>query len=357
MQMEPDPKILEQKMAAGYAAFGGLLNSAMVYIGGELGLYRCMAELSEFSSIELAAKLGLSERFVREWLFQQAASGVIEYGDDGRFTMLPEAALVFADTDYPFSLAGALPYLTNVFSDAIAAREAFRSGLGRTYDDLGDDGARMTDALLGGWNRTALVSEALPRVEGAIERLQTGARVADIGCGAGAAVIAIASAFPASEVHGYDNSFAALRVAEEQRAAAGVANARFHNSDEEPLPDTPTFDLVTALDCLHDMARPDLAAAAVRRAIKPDGVWFIVDIDGAATLGANLDNPMAALLFATSVSTCLQSARSTADGLGSGTFGLPEPAMRKLVEDAGFTRFERVAGLAHPLNAYYQVRP
>jgi hypothetical protein len=111
------------------------------------------------------------------------------------------------------------------------------------------------------------------------------------------------------------------------------------------------------LDCLHDMPRPDLCAAAIRRAIKPDGVWFIIDIDGKESLEANLHSPVASFLYGGSIAICLQSASSTPDALKLGTFGLPEPKMRELVSAAGFSQFRRVEGLVHPFNAYYEVRP
>ena len=109
-------------------------------------------------------------------------------------------------------------------------------------------------------------------------------------------------------------------------------------------------------DCLHDMPRPDIVAKAIRSAIKPDGVWFIVDIDGAPTAAENIADPMKGMMFAASIATCLQSSASTPDGLALGTLGLPEPEMKKLVTEAGFTRFQRVEGLEHPVNAYYEVR-
>jgi hypothetical protein len=131
----------------------------------------------------------------------------------------------------------------------------------------------------------------------------------------------------------------------------------FHDSDNGPLPTTPTFDFVMTLDCLRDMPRPDLCSAAIRQAIKPDGVWFIIDIDGKGTMEENLQNPMAGFLYGASIALCLQSVSSTKDALKLGTFGLPEPAMRDLVTAAGFSQFRRVGGLVHPFNAYYQVRP
>jgi hypothetical protein len=123
------------------------------------------------------------------------------------------------------------------------------------------------------------------------------------------------------------------------------------------LPVYPTFDFVMTLDCLHDMPRPDLCCAAIRQAIKPDGVWFIVDIDGNGTMEENLQNPMAGFFYGASIALCLQSASSTKDALKLGTFGLPEPKMCDLVTAAGFSQFRRVEGLVHPFNAYYEVRP
>lgn len=353
----PNPEILGQKFGAGMAAVGGITKAHMVHIGSELGLYRGMHGAGVFSSAELAAKLGLAERFVREWLFQQAASEIIEHRGGTHFEMLPEAGMVFADENYPLTMAKAIRYIPVMFEQGRSASNAFRTGIGRPYDGMGEQGARMMDAFFGGWNRSLLVSDALPRIPGVVEALQRGGKAADVGCGAGGAPIAVAAAFPGAEVHGYDNSVHALAVAEESRRASGLTNVTFHNPDNDPLPAEPMFDLVMTLDCLHDMARPDLVARAIRKAIKPEGAWFIVDIDAAPTPEENLKNPMAAMLFAGSVATCLQSSASTPDGMALGPLGLPEPAMRELVTNAGFTRFSRVNGLEHPVNAYYEVRP
>lgn len=353
----PDPQVLEQKIGAAYGVIGGLLGSAMMHLGRQLGLYAGMAGAGPLTSTEVAAKLGLAERFVREWLYQQTASGIIDHRDGGKFELGPEAALVFADEDFPLSMAKTLEFIPSFFTEALASGDAFKTGLGRTYDDAGENGARMIDAMFGGWNRSSLTTEALPKLDGVLERLQNGGKVADVGCGAGAAPIAVARAYPQTDVHGYDNSLHAIKVAGENKKEAGVANVTFHNPDVEPLPDAPTFDLVMSLDCLHDMARPDIVAKAIRKAIKPDGVWFIVDMDAAPTPSENFANPMAPMLFAGSIAMCLQSSASTPDGLGLGPLGLPEPAMKKLTADAGFTRFRRVPGLTHPMNAYYEVRP
>jgi 2-polyprenyl-3-methyl-5-hydroxy-6-metoxy-1,4-benzoquinol methylase len=353
----PNPTILEQKFGAAIGVMGGLANAQMVHIGGKLGLYKAMHGAGAITSGQLATKLGLDERFVREWLYQQSAMGVIELLDSETFELSPEAGLVFADESFPLTLAAAINHIPAWFEVGLDAAEAFKTGRGRPYDGMGERGARIMDSFFSGWNRGMLVPEALPRLAGVVEALQRGGKVADVGCGAGAAPLAIGAAFPTAEVHGYDNSTHALAVAEEALSAAGLGNVRFMNPDSEPLPETATYDLVLSLDCLHDMARPDLVASAIRKAIKPTGVWFIVDFDAAPTPVENVKHPMGAMLFGSSILACLQSSASTADGLALGPTGLPEHKMRELAANAGFSRFSRVEGLTHPVNAYYEVRP
>ena len=294
---------------------------------------------------------------MREWLFQQVAAGILDRDGD-RFLFSPEASIVFGPEKNEANMSGMfgeMPGILGLYFDV--APNGFKTGLGATYDSFGPAGARMIDRFLGAWNRHALVPQALPKIDGLVARLQAGAKVADVGCGAGAGPIAIAKAFPKADIHGYDNSQHAIKLFNENKTSAGVSNVQIHDSDKEPLPSVPTFDFVTTLDCLHDMARPDLAAAAIRKAIKPDGVWFIADIECGNSFDENLQNPLAGFFYAASIGMCLQSSASTPDGMKLGTVGLPEAKMRDLVTNAGFTRFERVAGLENPMNAYYAARP
>ena len=184
---------------------------------------------------------------------------------------------------------------------------------------------------------------------------EAGERVADGGGGAGLALIEMAKAIPQAEFHGYEVSEQALGRAARHREEAGTANVSFHNVAVEPMPADESFDLICTLDCLHDMTRPDEAAAAIRRAIKPDGIWFIADVNGAETFEENLKNPMAPMFYAASVFSCLSSGLSEPGGAGLGTLGLPEPRMKELVERAGFTRFRRL-DIPSPINAYYEAR-
>jgi SAM-dependent methyltransferase len=330
--------------------------SLMVYLGRRLALYQVMQGNGPLTSGDLAEATGLHERWLREWLRGQAAAGLIDY-QAGRFELSPEAAAVLADENH-------LAFLGYIF-DSIPDRagivqrlpEAFRTGVGLSWDDRGEGSIQSTEFTFRNWYRHVLVPAALPLLEGIVSRLEAGARVADLGCGTGVALVQMARAFPRSEFHGYEISELSLERAKENCAAAGATNVFLHNLRQEALPADAGFDLITTFDCLHDMTDPARQAAApIRAALRPDGVWFIVDINGAATFEENLEKPGVAMMYAMSVLSCLSSSLSEPGGAGLGTLGLPEPALRELVQTAGFTRFRRL-DLPHPINAYYEVRP
>ncbi len=354
---ELNPALIEAKAGAAFGALIGTVTAGTIYLGERLGLYKAMRDKGPLTAAELAASTGLNERWLTEWLRAQAVATFIDFRGDGRFELSPEAALVLADEDNPASAIGAFATLPSIVSLYERLDEPFRTGIGLTYDQDGPAVAEMVDRMFAPWNKTALISEALPKVSGMVEKLEAGAKVADVGCGAGVAIISMAKAFPKSDFHGYDNSKFALARARQHLADAGVSNVTFHDSDNDPLPAKATFDVGLTLDCLHDMARPDLAAAALRRAMKPDGIWFIADIESAANWEDNFQNPLAPMLYGASLMLCMSSSASTPDGLALGTAGLPEPKMRDLVTAAGFSSFERVPDLVHPMNAYYQARP
>lgn len=207
------------------------------------------------------------------------------------------------------------------------------------------------------WYRTVLVPVALPLLDGVVERLAAGGRAADVGCGMGLALLAMAQAFPRAQFHGYETSVRALERAEEHRARAGVTNVQFHHAGQSPLPADGRFDLITTFDCVHDMTQPAAVVRAIRGAIKPDGTRFIADINGRLTFGENLSgNPIAAMAYSISVLGCLSAGMSEPGGAGLGTLGLPEPAMRTLAAEAGFSRFRRI-DLPSAVNAYYAAQP
>jgi 2-polyprenyl-3-methyl-5-hydroxy-6-metoxy-1,4-benzoquinol methylase len=350
-----DPKKLREAARFIAGIYEGAAVSAMVYVGDALGLYRTLRDAGPVTSAELAGRTGLHERWLREWLQGQAAARILAY-DAGRFSLSPEMAIVLANEDSPYSVIGMFDNFPGKMAAAADVPASFRTGLGKTFDDRGADGAAAVERQLGVAHRTMLVPVFLPALDGVVAKLEAGASVADVGCGAGVALITMAQAFPASRFHGYDISDHALARARRHADEAGLANVQFHHAAQEPLPPAPTYDLVTTFDCLHDMTHPEVVAAAIRAAIAPDGSWLIADIDGGATFEENLEKQGAASMYANSVLGCLSSSLSEEGGAGLGTLGLPEPRMRALVAGAGFTRFRRL-DVRHPVNAYYEVRP
>ena len=331
--------------------------SLMIHLGDRLGLYRAMAGAGPLRAGALAARTGLDERWLLEWLRSQAAAGLLESADGELFELSREGEAVLADE------AGSLWFAAGAFHGAVAAPEvvdrlvdAFHSGIGLSYDDLGPSAAHSVERMLAPWSRLALVPRILPALDGVVEHLQRGARVADVGCGAGVALLAMAGAFPHSNFEGFDVSQHAVSRARAKLADSRLANVVFHIAEAAALPQEPTFDLILTLDCIHDMPHPAEAIAAIRRTIAEDGTWLIKDIRSAGSWEANRRNPMLAMMYATSVATCMSCALSEPGGAGLGTLGFGPDQAERMCREAGFTGF-RIHDFDDPANLYYEVRP
>jgi 2-polyprenyl-3-methyl-5-hydroxy-6-metoxy-1,4-benzoquinol methylase len=354
-RVDPDAMKQKQQLLAGY--YTGLLQSGVVWLGLELGLFRALKGGAPATARELAEALALNERFVLEWLRAAAAGGMLAHHGDGAFSMGPEVETLLAEPENLFCIASMFNNQPERLKLWPRVAEAFRTGLGYGWDDRGPLAVRMMEETFGNWYRQVLVPTALPALDGVVERLRSGAVAADVGCGTGIALLEMAKAFPASRFHGYDSSANAIARANENLGAAGVTNASFHLVPGEVLPDDGSLSLVTTFDCMHDMTRPHEVAGAIRASLQSDGTWFIADINSLPTFEANLaENPASARMYPTSIFGCLQTGMSEPGGAGLGTFGLPEPAMRELAKDAGFTRFRRL-DIPSPINAYYEARP
>jgi len=345
-----------------FSKLEGTVTAGMIHLGDKLGLYRALAAATEpCTSAELAARSGLDERWVREWLHNQAAAKIVHTDDDGAtFALTPEGVAVLVDPSHPafgMGLFGRLPELVALLKEL---PDCFRTGVGYDYDAHGPEGAAGVERAFAPWYRNFLVPVALPSLDGVVAKLESSAHVAhvaDVGCGAGVAVCLLARSYPNAQVHGYDISRHALVRAEERRAEEGLTNAHFHDARREPLPADGSLDLVTTFDCIHDMTHPQDVMDAIRAAIAPDGTWLLVDIKARETFAENVaKNPMAPMMYGMSVMSCMSSALSEPGGAGLGTLGLPESRARQMTEQAGFTRFRKL-DIDHPINAFYEVRP
>ena len=340
-----------------FGILGGAVNAGMIHLGDRLGLYRALAGAGPVTSEELARKTNLHERWVREWLEGQAVTGIVDYVGDRRFALSNEGAMVLANEESPFFAAGGFSALPQQFAVLDRLPESFRTGVGLPYDAFGPEGALGIERLFAPWFRTQLVPVALPALDGVVAKLEAGAVAADVGCGTGVALIKMATAYPRSEFHGYEISSHALARAEENRRTSGLRNVTFHDAGGDRIPGDARFDFVTTFDCIHDMAHPASVIRAIRGSIKADGTWLIADINCKATFEENLaDNPLAPMMYGFSVMCCMSSALSEPDGAGLGTLGFNEDVARRMIAEAGFTRFKR-HDFENPFNAYYEIRP
>jgi 2-polyprenyl-3-methyl-5-hydroxy-6-metoxy-1,4-benzoquinol methylase len=326
--------------------------SILIHLGDRLGLFRALAGLGTTDADALAAATGLHERWVLEWLRGMAAADLLVTVDGETFTMPPEAGAVLVDEDHLAFAAGAFAGgRPAAFVDRLA--DAFHSGVGPDYDAQGAEGAHEVERMSAAWSRTALVPVVLPRLDGVVAKLETGGRVLDLGCGAGVAMAAIAGAFPATQVDGVDLSRHAIERAETNLARLPNATARLGRA--EAVTEHEAYDLVLTFDCLHDMTRPAEAIEAVRRAVKTDGTWLAKEIRCWPTWEQNRRNPLLALLYGFSITSCMASALSEPGGAGLGTVGLHGDLLQAMAEQAGFGRFT-VHDVEDPANLYYEIR-
>jgi SAM-dependent methyltransferase len=234
--------------------------------------------------------------------------------------------------------------------------ESFRTGIGHNYDSHGPDGAVGIERSFEPWNNANLIPLVLPAV-GVVDTLRAGATVADVGSGAGGAVLRMAAEFPNSTFVGYDISQYALARANERLSASGLTNAHFADPRSEPLPSNNSLDFVCTFDCIHDMTHPLTVMQSIRAALRPNGNWLLVDIKAHDGFAMNAEkNPMASLMYGISVLSCMSSALSTPDGAGLGTLGLSEMTAENMARAAGFTQFNRL-DIDHSINAFYLIRP
>ena len=358
---DPDPDLLKLYSFCVFSQLSGAVTAAMIHLGDRLGLYTALAVADgPLTTAELADHTGLDERWVREWAYNQAAAKLIAVDADAapeQFWLTPEATAVLATPDHVAFAMGMFHRFPQTMAALEVMPESFRTGMGHDYDSHGPEGAVGIERSFAPWNRHHLIPTVLPALDGIVERLRVGITVADVGCGAGGALLLMADAFPQSTFVGYDISQHALERAEHRRREDNATNVRFVDPRVEPLPDDHSVDFVTTFDCIHDMTHPQQTIDAIGEALAPQGTWLLVDIKGRETFAENVQkNPMAPLMYGISVLSCMSSALSAPDGAGLGTLGLPESRAREMALAAGFTQF-RTLDVEHSMNAFYEVRP
>jgi SAM-dependent methyltransferase len=332
---------------------GASVHAGMVVIGEKLGLYKALAA-GAMNPAELAGKTQTDERYLREWLASQAAGGYITYDETtGKFSLSKEQAFTLANEESPAYLPGAFELALGSLAAVPRIADSFRSGKGMGWHEHADGVFHGCEKFFRPGYVANLTSAWIPALNGVQEKLEAGARVADIGCGKGASTLLLAKAFPKSRFFGFDYHDKSIEAARESARREGVADrVSFDVAKAKEFPGK-DYDFVAVFDCLHDMGDPVGAAAHVRQSLAKDGTWMIVEPFANDQLKDNL-NPVGRVYYSFSTLLCTPCSRSQEVGLCLGAQA-GEARIRNVVTSAGFSRFRRATQT--PFNIVYEARP
>lgn len=332
---------------------GATVAAGNVVIGHRLGLYTTLAQ-GPATADELAARTETNPRYVTEWLRGQAAGGYLQYdAESDSYSMTEEQVFVLATPDGAVYAPGAFLLALGSLKAEAEITERFRTGAGLGWHEHDEDVFVGCEQFFRPGYIANLVPAWIPALEGVEDKLRAGAKVADLGCGLGASTVLMAQAFGASTFVGSDYHQRSIELADKRASDAGVADrVSFEVASAADFSGT-GYDLVTTFDCLHDMGDPLGAAKHIRQAIAPDGTWLVVEPAAGDSVSDNL-NPVGRVYYGFSTFLCVPSALSQQGGYALGAQA-GEAAIRRVVTDAGFTRFRRAAET--PFNIVYEVRP
>ena len=332
---------------------GAALNCALVVMGDRLGYYRSLADSGASTPAELAERTDTDEHYAREWLNAQAAGSFVTYDPaTGRYQLPPEHAVALTDETSPAFVGGLFQIAHGTATDAGRIIDVARTGDGVGWGDHNSDVHVGCERFFRPTYDAYLVDAWLPALDGVVDKLNSGAAVADVGCGHGASTILMAQAFPSTRFLGIDGHAGSITTARERAAEVGVQQVSFETAGAQGFPGGP-YDLVTMFDCLHDMGDPVGAARRVREVIAEDGTWMIVEPAAGDHVEDNL-NPIGRAYYCFSTLLCTPSSLAQPVGLALGTQAGPA-RIKDVVTAAGFTRFRLAAQT--PFNNVFEVRP
>jgi 2-polyprenyl-3-methyl-5-hydroxy-6-metoxy-1,4-benzoquinol methylase len=352
---QPDQAKVEQFVERALSDFSATLTTLLCALGDRLGLFHELATKGPATPAELAERARVSERYAAEWSRGLAAAGYLARdGDDGRYVLPAEHAPVLAHEAGPMFLGGGYQLVPPLAGQVERLAEVFRTGGGVAQEAYGADLWDGMQRFTGTWFENLLLGEWLPACPHLERKLERGCSVADVGCGAGRAVLELAHAYPRSRFVGFDNFEAQIERARENAEREGVADrVRFELLDAaEGLPGR--YDIVTTFDVIHDAVDPRGLLRAIRAAVEDDGSYVMLEINCADRHEDNA-GPLAAMFYGFSVFYCMTTSLAHG-GEGLGTCGMPEAKVRELCAEAGFGTVERVP-IENPFNALYEIRP
>lgn len=349
-----NPDILNQLVGKMLGDLGGAFSVPTVRIGLRLGLFTSLHSAGPATAASLAARLGLAERYVREWAMAQAASGYVTFDPSSEeFSLSPEQAMIFAIEDSPLYLAGAFDLAAAMIEGEDKVEHGFRTGEGVAWGES----AGCLFCAVGAFFRpgyvNGIVQSWLPALGDMLPRLQAGARVADVGCGVGFSTLVMAQAFPASQFVGYDFHAPSIEQANAHASAHGLADrVRFEAVPAKEIRDT-GFDLITMFDCLHDMGDPRGCAQHMKDMLADDGAWMIVEPIAGDRPVDNIASPVSRLFYNASTMICVPTslAQEVGEALGAQA---GQERIAGLLHEAGFGRVRRAT--EGPFNMVLEAR-
>jgi SAM-dependent methyltransferase len=331
---------------------GAAMSAALMLVGDRLGLYKELAKGS-ITSTDLAKRTGTNERYIREWLCNQGAGGYVQYDSKmGQWSLSAEQALCLADPSGPVDMPGAYNIVEATFHALGRTLENFKSGRGMEWGEHHPCLFHGTERFFRAGYNANLVTSWLPSLDGVVERLKAGAKVADVGCGHGASAILMATTYPRSQFIGYDYHADSIRTARERAAAAGVTNVTFEVADAVSYSED-SFDLIAFFDCLHDMGDPVGASRHARRALKGDGTAMIVEPFANDNVQDNL-NPVGRVMYGASSQICIPVSLAR-NGPALGAQAGERRLREVVVTRGGFSKFRRATET--PFNLVLEARP
>lgn len=347
-----DENKLNEFMGKMVGDLGAAISSSLVVTGQKLGLYTTLAEDGPMCENGLAKFTGTTPRYILEWASNQAASGYISYDpEEKQFYMTPEQKAVFADEESPFYMGGGFYSIASVFADEPKITEAFKTGEGVNWGDHDSCLFCGVAKFFKPTYKANLLQSWIPALDGVQEKLERGAKVADVGCGYGHSTLIMAEAFPNSQFYGYDFHAPSIEKAKELAWEKGIDNVTFEVAKAKDFPGE-NYDLVTFFDCLHDMGDPAGASQHVFSKLADNGTWMIVEPFAHDCLEDNL-NPVGRVYYAFSTTVCTPSSLSQEVGRGLGAQA-GEKQLREVVTSGGFTQFRRAAET--PFNLILEAR-
>lgn len=317
----------------------GALGLFMAYIGDQSGIYQLLEKTGAISHEELAKASGIDERYLREWLSANAALGYIDYDStQDKFILNPEQAALFSHEGEPTCMQGFFQTVISQIATHDTAIDVFKTGRGRPWEE--HDGCCFcgTDRFFRPGYAANLVENWIPSLNGIEERLNSGAKIGDIGCGYGSSSILMAKSFPNSTVYGIDFHSPSIKAAKEKAIDLGLSNVNFQVSSAKDFNEK-NFDLICIFDALHDMGDPVGAAKHIRKSLNPGGIFMIVEPMANDNLGENL-NLLSSIFYSFSTTICVPTSKSQEVGLGLGAQA-GEAKLTEILKEAGFTHVRR----------------